>query len=103
MPPARCTSSIWYLGLAIGALSGWPLMLFLLSERVRNLGKFTYTDVVSYRLQKKPIRMIATLGAVSVIIFYLIAQMVGAGKLIELLFGLPYEVAVALVGVLVVI
>ena len=89
--------------LAIGALSGWPLMLFLLSERVRNLGKFTYTDVVSYRLQKKPIRLIATLGTVSVIIFYLIAQMVGAGKLIELLFGLPYELAVALVGVLVVI
>jgi cation/acetate symporter len=89
--------------LAIGAMSGWPLMLFLMSERVRNLGKFTFTDVVSYRLQKKPIRLIATLGSVSVIIFYLIAQMVGAGKLIELLFGLPYELAVFSVGVLVIV
>lgn len=89
--------------LAIGALSGWPIMLFLLSERVRNLGKFTFTDVVSYRLQKKPIRLIATLSVISVIIFYLIAQMVGAGKLVELLFGVPYELAVCCVGVLVVI
>lgn len=89
--------------LAVGALSGWPIMLFLLSERARNLGTFTFTDVVSFRLQKKPIRLVASLGAVSVIIFYLIAQMVGAGKLIELLFGLPYELAVMIVGVLVVI
>jgi cation/acetate symporter len=89
--------------LAIGALSGWPIMLFLMSERVRNLGKFTFTDVVSYRLQKKPIQLVASLGAVSVIIFYLIAQMVGAGKLIELLFGLPYELAVVIVGALVII
>lgn len=89
--------------LAVGALSGWPIMLFLMSERVRNLGKFTFTDVVSYRLQKKPIRLVATLGSISVIIFYLIAQMVGAGKLIELLFGLPYELAVMSVGLLVII
>ncbi len=89
--------------LAIGALSGWPIMLFLMSERVRNLGRFTFTDVVSYRLQKKPIRLVATLGSISVIVFYLIAQMVGAGKLIELLFGLPYELAVTVVGGLVVV
>ena len=89
--------------LAVGALSGWPILLFLMSERVRNLGKFTFTDVVSYRLQKKPIRLVATLGSISVIIFYLIAQMVGAGKLIELLFGLPYELAVTAVGLLVII
>lgn len=89
--------------LAIGALAGWPIMLFLMSERVRNLGRFTITDVVSYRLQQRPIRMIATLGTVSVIIFYLIAQMVGAGKLVEMLFGIPYEMAVSLVGILVII
>jgi cation/acetate symporter len=89
--------------LAIGALAGWPIMLFLMSERVRNLGRFTITDVVSYRLQQRPIRMIATLGTISVIIFYLIAQMVGAGKLVELLFGIPYEFSVAMVGVLVII
>lgn len=89
--------------LAVGALSGWPLMLFLMSERVRNLGRFTFTDVVSYRLQKKPIRMTATLGSISVTILYLVAQLVGAGKLIVLLFGLNYEIAVAIIGVLVMI
>lgn len=89
--------------LAIGALAGWPIMLFLMSERVRNLGRFTITDVVSYRLQQRPIRMIATLGTISVIIFYLIAQMVGAGKLVELLFGIPYSVSVSMVGILVII
>ncbi|MFT7526852.1 MAG: cation/acetate symporter, partial [Arenicella sp.] len=89
--------------LAVGALAGWPIMLFLMSERVRNLGRFTITDVVSYRLQQGPIRMIATLGTISVIIFYLIAQMVGAGKLVELLFGIPYTVSVSMVGLLVII
>jgi cation/acetate symporter len=89
--------------LAVGALAGWPIMLFLMSERVRNLGRFTITDVVSYRLQQRPIRMIATLGTISVIIFYLIAQMVGAGKLVELLFGIPYTASVSMVGLLVII
>ncbi|MCF6194763.1 MAG: cation acetate symporter, partial [Kangiellaceae bacterium] len=89
--------------LAVGALSGWPIMLFLMSERVRNLGRFTFIDVVTYRLQKKPIRLVASLGSISVILFYLIAQMVGAGKLIELLFGLPYEWAVFSVGILVIV
>lgn len=89
--------------LAVGALAGWPLMLFIISERVRNLGKFTFIDVVSYRLQQRPIRGIATLGSISVIIFYLVAQLVGAGKLIELLFGLSYEIAVLLIGILVMI
>jgi len=89
--------------LAVGALSGWPIMLFLMSERVRNLGRFTFIDVVTYRLQKKPVRLVASMGSISVILFYLIAQMVGAGKLIELLFGLPYEWAVVLVGVLVIV
>lgn len=89
--------------LAVGALSGWPILLFLMSERVRNLGRYTFTDVVTYRLQKKPIRMVAILGSISVTLFYLIAQLVGAGKLVELLFGLPYELALVVVGVLVVI
>lgn len=89
--------------LAVGALAGWPLMLFIISERVRNLGRYTFTDVVSYRLQQRPIKAIATLGSISVIIFYLVAQLVGAGKLIELLFGLSYEIAVLLIGVLVMV
>ncbi len=87
--------------LAIGAFSAWPIMLFLLAKRVRNMGKFTFTDVVSMRLEKSGIRVVAISGTLVVVILYLIAQMVGAGKLIELLFGLPYEVAVILVSVLV--
>lgn len=88
--------------LAVGALAGWPIMLFLMSERIRNLGKYTFTDVVSYRLKKRPIRIVGTIGSISVIIFYLIAQMVGAGKLIELLLGVPYEFSLVIVGVLVI-
>ncbi len=87
--------------LAIGAFSAWPIMLFLLAKRVRNMGKFTFTDVVSMRLEKSGIRIVAISGTLVVVVLYLIAQMVGAGKLIELLFGLPYNVAVVLVSVLV--
>lgn len=87
--------------LALGAFSAWPLMLFLLAKRVRNLGSFTFVDVVSMRLERTRIRLVAILGTIVVVILYLIAQMVGAGKLIELLFGLPYEVAVITVAVLV--
>ncbi len=86
----------------LGAFAGWPILLFLLSERVRNLGKFTFTDVVATRLEKTRTRIIAVCGSVTVVVLYLIAQMVGAGKLIELLFGLPYEVAVVIVSVLVI-
>jgi cation/acetate symporter len=89
--------------LAIGAFSAWPIMLFLLAKRVRNMGKFTFTDVVSMRLEKTGIRIVAISGTLVVVVLYLIAQMVGAGKLIELLFGLPYEVAVVLVSVLVLV
>ncbi len=87
--------------LALGAFSAWPLMLFLLARRVRNLGKFTFVDVVSMRLERTRIRIVAILGTIVVVVLYLIAQMVGAGKLIELLFGLPYELAVVSVSLLV--
>ncbi len=88
---------------SIGFLVGWPIILFLIAERLRNLGKYTFSDVVSYRLQQRPIRLLAACGSLAVILLYLIAQMVGAGKLIQVLFGLPYEVAVVLVGILMVI
>ena len=87
--------------LALGAFSAWPLMLFLLAKRVRNMGSFTFVDVVSQRLEHTPIRLVAVSGSLVVVILYLIAQMVGAGKLIELLFGLPYGLAVVLVSILV--
>jgi cation/acetate symporter len=88
---------------SIGFLVGWPVILFLIAEPLRNLGKYTFADVASYRLQQLPIRTLAAFGSIGTVILYLIAQMVGAGKLIQLLFGLEYEVAVILVGVLMVL
>ncbi|MGE5475925.1 MAG: cation acetate symporter [Bacteroidales bacterium] len=84
----------------VGWTVGWPLILFMIAERLRNLGKYTFADVASYRLGQTPIRSLAAVGALTVVVFYLIAQMVGAGKLIQLLFGLEYSYAVVLVGVL---
>jgi cation/acetate symporter len=88
---------------SIGFLIGWPLILFLIAERLRNLGQYTFADVASYRLGQLPIRALSALGSLSVVALYLIAQMVGAGKLIQLLFGLPYEIAVVLVGILMIL
>ena len=85
---------------SIGFLVGWPIITFLMAERLRNLGKFTFADVAGYRFQQTPIRAFAASGTLVVVAFYLIAQMVGAGALIKLLFGLDYWIAVVLVGVL---
>ena len=85
---------------SIGFLVGWPVITFLMAERLRNLGKFTFADVAGYRFQQTPIRIFAASGTLVVVAFYLIAQMVGAGALIKLLFGLDYWVAVVLVGAL---
>ena len=87
---------------AIGFLVGWPVILFLMSERLRNLGKFTFADVAAYRFKQTPIRILSAFGGIAVVILYLIAQMVGAGKLIELLFGVDFEYAVVLVGMLII-
>lgn len=81
-----------------GWLVGWPVVLFLIAEPLRNLGKYTFADVVSARLSQTPIRVSAALGTLATVLFYLIAQMVGAGSLIKLMFGIPYETAVAIVG-----
>ncbi|CAI0815428.1 Acetate transporter ActP [Serratia entomophila] len=88
---------------SIGFLIGWPIILFLIAERLRNLGRYTFADVASYRLKQKPIRTLSACGSLVVVALYLIAQMVGAGKLIQLLFGLNYHVAVILVGILMVL
>ena len=85
---------------SIGFLVGWPIITFLMAERLRNLGKFTFADVAGYRFQQKPIRIFAASGTLVVVAFYLIAQMVGAGALIKLLFGLDYWLAVVIVGAL---
>lgn len=84
---------------SIGFLVGWPVVMFLIAEPLRNLGKYTFADVVAFRLRQGPVRIAAAIGSLAVIAFYLIAQMVGAGNLIRLLFGFEYETAVLIVGV----
>ncbi|RHX86919.1 sodium:solute symporter family transporter [Leptospira stimsonii] len=84
---------------AVGWLVGWPALMFLVAEPLRNLGKFTFADVVAFRLRQKPIRIAAAIGGILVTLTYSIAQIVGSGKLINLMFGLPYEVAVVIVGI----
>ena len=85
---------------SIGFLVGWPVVTFLLAERLRNLGKFTFADVAAFRFRQGPVRVFAASGTLVVVAFYLIAQMVGAGQLIKLLFGLEYWIAVVIVGAL---
>ena len=88
---------------AVSFLVGWPVILFFMAEKLRNLGKFTFADIAAYRLGQKEIRTLAAFGSISVVILYLIAQMVGAGKLIQVLFGMDYEYAVIMVGALMII
>jgi len=88
---------------AISFFVGWPVILFLMAERLRNLGKFTFADIASYRLDQTRIRTFAAIGSLTVVCFYLIVQMVGAGQLIKLLFGLDYSTAVIVVGILMVV
>lgn len=83
---------------SIGFLVGWPVITFLMAERLRNLGKFTFADVAAFRFKQSPVRIFAASGTLVVVAFYLIAQMVGAGQLIKLLFGLEYWIAVVIVG-----
>jgi len=85
---------------SIGFLVGWPVITFLMAERLRNLGKFTFADVAAFRFSQTPVRVFAASGTLVVVAFYLIAQMVGAGQLIKLLFGLEYWIAVVIVGAL---
>ncbi|MCE1238922.1 MAG: cation acetate symporter [Azonexaceae bacterium] len=80
--------------------AGWPVILFLMAERLRNLGKFTFSDITAYRLDQGKVRTMAAISSLTVVCFYLIAQMVGAGQLIKLLFGLDYNVAIFAVGIL---
>lgn len=89
---------------SVGWLVGWPIIMFLIAEQLRNLGKYTYADVVSYRFQRVPmLRTLAATGSLVVVVLYLIGQMVGAGKLIQVLFGLDYTYAVIIVGILIIL
>ena len=80
--------------------AGWPIILFMMAERLRNLGKFTFSDITAYRLDQGKVRTMAAISSLTVVCFYLIAQMVGAGQLIKLLFGLDYNIAIFAVGIL---
>ncbi len=88
---------------SVGWLVGWPIIMFLISEPLRNLGKYTFADVVAYRLNPRPIRAAAAAGSLAVVLTYLIAQMVGAGVLIKLMFGLPFELAIVVTGSLMIL
>src|SRR6188768_3253438 len=83
---------------ATGWIVGWPALMFLIAEPLRNLGKFTFADVVAFRLRQEPVRVASAFGGILTLLFYTIAQMVGAGNLITLMFGIRYEIAVVIVG-----
>ena len=86
-----------WVGLAAAGASFLPVVL-LLAERMRNAGKFTIADVLAFRLQERPARIAAALGTLAVSFVYLLAQMVGAGVLLEALAGIPFWVSVLLTG-----
>jgi cation/acetate symporter len=83
---------------SIGFLVAFLTVMFLLAERMRNAGKFTIADVLSFRLREQPARVAAAMGTLAVVAFYLIAQMVGAGVLIEKLVGISFPLAVLITG-----
>ncbi len=84
----------------VGVTVSWAFLLFAFADRMRNLGRYTFADIVAYRLQPERLRILAAVGTLTVAIPYLIAQMVGAGLLIETLFNIPYLGAVMIVGTL---
>jgi cation/acetate symporter len=83
---------------ATGWLVGWPALMFLVAEPLRNLGKYTFADVVAFRLKQAPVRLASAVGGILTVLLYTIAQMVGSGNLIKLMFGIPYEAAEVIVG-----
>jgi cation/acetate symporter len=84
----------------VSLVMSWAVVLLLFAERLRNLGSYTFADVVSQRLAARPMRTLAACGTLAVAVPYLIAQMVAAGTLVESLFGLSYVQGVATVGLL---
>jgi cation/acetate symporter len=82
----------------VGGIAGWPIVMVLIAEALRKIGRYTFVDVVAFRLPGRPIRITAAIGSLTVVLFYLTVQMVGAGNLIRFLFGLSYEFAVIVVG-----
>ncbi|WP_435746447.1 solute symporter family protein [Microbacterium sp. PMB16] len=92
---------------SIGFLVAWLVALLLVAEMMRNTGKFTMADVLSFRLKQRPVRMAAAITTLAVCFFYLLAQMAGAGGLVSLLLGidgrLGQSIVIAVVGILMIV
>ncbi len=102
------TSLVFFTGvdglvMSFTVIIGWTMALVLIAEKLRNLGRFTFVDVITYRFDGQAVRVLLVACSLLVILFYLVGQMVGAGKLIELLFGIKYGYAVALVSAMMVV
>jgi cation/acetate symporter len=87
---------------SVGWLVAYITVLLIVAEPCRNAGKYTLGDILSFRTEPKPVRAVAAISTVAVSTFYLTAQMVGAGKLMALLVGVPYKTAIVGVGILMV-
>lgn len=88
---------------AVGYTTGLPIVVFLMAGRMRKLGRFTFIDVVCSQLEGRSIRVFSACASLIIVLFYLVAQMVGAGQLIQILFGIDYLYAILLVGGLMVL
>jgi cation/acetate symporter len=88
---------------AVGGLVGWPILVMLIAEPMRRIGRFTLADVVSARLEQRPIRLAIGITTLLLVPCYLIAQLIGAGGLIRLIFGLDDNMAIVTVGVIMVV
>lgn len=88
---------------SVAPFGAWPLMMLLIAERLRNLGKFTIADIVTLRLARAPVRTLIASASLAFVVGYIIVQMVGAGTLISNLFGIRYETAQLVIGVLIVL
>jgi cation/acetate symporter len=87
----------------IGFLGGWIVALFLIAEPLRKIGKYTFGDALMSKFKNKKVRLMASISALVVSVFYLIPQMVGAGSIVQPLLGLSYEMGVVIVGLIVVL
>lgn len=85
---------------AVGWLMGYVIVLYVVAEPLRNSGQFTMADALAYRLKQRPVRLAASFVTLIVTMFYMVSQMVGAGGIIQLLIGIPYELSVIIIGAL---
>ena len=88
---------------SVGWLVAYIIVLILIAEPMRNSGRFTMADVLAYRLSPKPVRSAAAASTLVISTFYMLAQMVGAGSLIKLLLGIPYEYSIVFIGIMMIL